>query len=263
MLAAPLAAFAGLLAAAVMLASAAGASDAVNPSLEVTFFVNGAISVALSDGTPVGSSSGTPTVIPAGYYTVLLTGPAGCVELPVFTLKGAGENIVSNLQDGEVTSTGFNAYFAPNSTYTWTNASTPATTYTFTTSVTVQGTPPVTTTVSSSVPSTTVSSEDVVGSAMTPIRGTLTGVVSAAGKLTVVDKGKAIRALTPGRYTITVTDRSAKSGFVLEKASGQTLVSVTGAAFEGKHSAVVELTSGRWLLSPRPAAKAAASILVS
>ncbi len=245
-----------------VLAPAAGARSAANPSLEVTFFVNGTISVTLPDGTPVGSPSGAPSVIPAGYYTVLLTGPAGCVELPVFGLKGAGENIVSNLQDGEVTSTGFNAYFAPNSTYTWTNGSTPGSTYTFTTSATVEGSPPPTTTVSSSVPSTTVSSQDIVGSAMSPIRGALTGVVSAAGKLTVAYKGKPITTLTPGRYTITVTDRSAKNGFVLEKAVGQGLVSVTGVSFVGKHSAVVDLTSGRWTLAPQRSAKTAASILV-
>ena len=74
--------------AALALAFAPGAG-AVSLSLDVSFSATGQISVTLPDGTPVGSTSGAPTVIPAGFYTVVLSAPGGCTELPYFDLEGA------------------------------------------------------------------------------------------------------------------------------------------------------------------------------
>ena len=47
----------------------------VELTMNVIFDYQGDITVALADGTPVGTTSGSPTVIPAGYYSVILTGP--------------------------------------------------------------------------------------------------------------------------------------------------------------------------------------------
>lgn len=78
---------ASLTALAGMLAFAPGAvgARAATPSLDVTFFPNGTITVTLPDGTPVGSTTGAPTVIPAGFYTVQMTGPGGCSSYPSST----------------------------------------------------------------------------------------------------------------------------------------------------------------------------------
>ena len=63
----------------------------------------------------------------------------------------------------------------------------------------------------------TTSSNDIVGSAISPFRGTLVGKASAAGNLTVAYRGKGITSLLPGGYRITVVDRSSTSGFNLQK----------------------------------------------
>jgi hypothetical protein len=57
-----------------------------------------------------------------------------------------------------------------------------------------------------------------------------------------------VKSLEAGRYRITVTDRSTKSGFTLERPKGAA-VSVTGTAFVGKHTKTVSLAAGRWLFS--------------
>ena len=92
---------------------------------------------------------------------------------------------------------------------------------------------------------------------MPPFRGTLTAGVTSGGKLTLVFKGKPVTALKAGRYTIAVTDKSPKSGFVLAKVT-QKPMTVTGAAFVGKHSASVRLTTGTWVVSPHAGASGAA-----
>src|SRR5262245_58747119 len=73
-----------------LLAPGARAARAANPILFVNFFPNGTISVTLADGTPVGTTSGSPTLIPAGYYTLVYSGPGGCTNMPNFKLSGPG-----------------------------------------------------------------------------------------------------------------------------------------------------------------------------
>src|SRR5262245_60155275 len=64
-----------LLAVGVLLAPGAGARKDANLSLNVNYTAAGLVTVTLPDGTPVGSTSGAPTVIPAGYYSLNLSGP--------------------------------------------------------------------------------------------------------------------------------------------------------------------------------------------
>src|SRR5262249_13815448 len=157
---------AAALATGLLVAPAQGAAP---PTLLVTFFVNGSITVTLPDGTPVGSTSGAPTVIPAGYYSVLMDGPGGCIQLPLFQLSGPGASIVSDMNGGEVDASTFNAFFLPNSTYTWhTDRGLSSAVHTFTTSGTVAATGSEKTTTTPAVSSGTPTSNDVVGSAIAP-----------------------------------------------------------------------------------------------
>jgi len=92
-------------------------------------------------------------------------------------------------------------------------------------------------------------SNNIVGSAIAPFRGTLAGSVAATGKLKLMIDGKAVTSLKTGRYTIAVTDRSPKSGFtVQESRAGAT--TVTGVAFVGKHSVTLTLRPGQWFFYP-------------
>jgi hypothetical protein len=89
---------------------------------------------------------------------------------------------------------------------------------------------------------------DLVGSAIVPFRGTLTAAVSAAGRLSLAYKGKSLKSLKAGKYTIAVTDRSANAGFVLEKLA-RAPHAITGNTFMGTRTVHVRLTAGRWLFA--------------
>ena len=232
---------------------------AAGPSLSVTFTPAGVITVTLPDGTPVGSTSGTPTLIPAGYYTLLFYGPGECINLPLFELKGPGVNINDDMLGGETDVHTLYANFAPNTTYTWHSDRNASVVYSFRTSSTVAASQSSTSTTSttSSSSSAKPTSEDITGSDIVPFRGTLTAGVTSGGKLTLVFKGKPVTALKAGRYTIAVTDKSPKSGFVLAKIAHKPMT-VTGAAFVGRHSASVRLTTGKWVISPHAGANGSA-----
>ena len=233
------------LASGLVVAPAQGAAPA--PTLLVTFFTNGQITVTLPDGTPVGSTSGAPTVIPAGYYSVLMDGPGGCIQLPLFQLSGPGASIVSDMNGGEVDASTFNAFFLPNSTYTWhTDRGVSSAVHTFTTSGTVAAATSTQTTTTTPVASSgTPTSNDIVGSAIAPVRGTLTAAVGPSGALSVQHYAPTMKA---GRYRLTVTDKSTTQGLQLRKATAKP-VSLTGAAFVGKRTATVTLTAGTWALT--------------
>jgi hypothetical protein len=256
---AAVAAAGGLLAAALP----SNGARAADLSLRISFTEAGAITVTLPNGSPVGTTAGSPTVIPAGFYTLLFYGPGECINLPLFQLRGPGVNINDDMLGGETDVHTLYATFVPNATYTWRSDRNTSLVYTFRASSDVVGTPSTgsgssgTSTGSNTKPT----SQDITGSAIAPFRGTLTGAVSAAGRLTIAFKGKSVASLKAGRYTVAVTDRSSTDGFLLQKPTRKT-VSVTGAMFVGKRSLSVTLTAGRWLVLPH-LGKATYSIAVS
>ncbi len=213
--------------------------------------------MSLPDGTPVGATSGAPTVIPAGFYTVQMLGPGGCTNLPYFNLKGPGNNIIDSMDQGEEAAKNVNANFLPNSTYTWWDSANPSAVYTFATDGEVVGTPPP---IPVSPKHGTASTSDLIGSARATIRGTVTGAVSAAGKLSFSFQGKSVSSLQSGKYNFVVTDNSSTSGFMLQKGS-HTPITVSGARFVGKHSTAVVLSAGRWSFAPQ-AGKTAYTVVV-
>jgi hypothetical protein len=241
------------LSAGLLLASLAGESSAANLSLYVSFFANGSISVTLPDGTPLGSTSEPPTVIPAGFYTLVFSGPGGCTALPYFHLTGPGTNIVSNMAEGAASRGTNTANLLPSSTYVWTDDAFPGVSHTFVTSAVVEGSPP-----SASSSGTAggsrgkgVTYPDLVGSEIGPFRGTLTAAVSASGRLSLAFKGKSVTSLKAGRYKISVHDESSSSAFVLQK-RGHSAASVGGSTFTGKRAASVRLTAGSWRFAAHP-----------
>jgi hypothetical protein len=77
-----------------------------------------------------------------------------------------------------------------------------------------------------------------------PLRGSLSGAVSAAGKLTLRLNGKPVTTLEFGRYHLTVADASKHAGFAV--ASHGSTVQVTAPSFVGKRTTTVDLSKGQW-----------------
>ncbi len=229
-----------LTALAVVLAAPGTAS--ADLSLNVTFNPGNppSITVTLPNRTPLGTTSGPPTVIAAGFYTLHMDDTAA-VGGPQFDLQGPSVSLVDNMFYGEVGSSTDTANFLPNSTYTWRDDSNPSVVYTFTTTAVVAGTPTgalssngSTTSGSSTGKTSTTGNALGTGSGTTAVayRGTLSGAVNAAGKLSLAFKGKGVTSLTAGRYTLTVVDASAKSGFTLQ-GTNHAAIAVSGVAFRG------------------------------
>ena len=229
------------------------ARTGANLSLIVNFSPTGLITVTLPDGTPVGTTSGAPTVIPAGFYTIVLNGPGECINLPLWELQGPGVNIADDMKGGETDTHALYATFLPNATYTWHSDRNQSVVYTFRASSDVVGTVPKNSGPSQTGSGSSLSDDDIVGSDLVPFRGTIVGAVSPSGRLTLAYKGRSVSHLKAGRYMLTVSDESSTSSFILEKGR-HPVVSVTGTSFVGKRSMTVRLTAGRWDVAPRPGA---------
>jgi hypothetical protein len=243
---------AGVLA-AMFLAFAPGAS-AANLSMVVTFSAAGNITLTLPDGTPVGVTSGSPTVVPAGFYTMNLVGPGGCTNLPYFDLRGPGTSILDSMDQGEESQKTINATFEPNSTYTWRDDQFPGVVYTFQTNSQVLGAAP---SAPVSADHGTASSSSIIASEQNavPSRGILAGAITAGGKLTVAYKGKSVGSLQHGKYTFKVTDQSSSHGFLIQKLNHKP-IAISGVAYVGKRTASVNLTTGTWIFTPKLGQKA-------
>jgi hypothetical protein len=190
------------------------------------------------------------TTIPPGTYQVSISTPdpfglvgnsgssdlSGCRGFVQFRLSGPGVNLFTTLDYGDATSELYSEMFRAGSTYTvQDDGKIAATRRSFT--VAASGTP---------APATSPS--DTTGTpaaAPVPLRGALEAVVSSSGKLALTRKGKAIRALKAGRYSVAVRDASTRAGLSIQGASGKAHA-VTSAAYLGVRVLTVTLTPGRW-----------------
>jgi hypothetical protein len=218
---------------------AGGSQAAVSQTLYAYFDVDGAIQLRYADSSNIGST------IPPGTYTVNLNNN-GADDLGVdhiYHLFGPGVDYKAANVDTQAT---FTATFQTGATYTAQDDLNPKIHLTFVaTTATVA---PAATTTTTSTPSTKApkpTSSDIVGSGIIAFRGTLDGIVGAAGRLTLTYQGKTVTTLKAGKYRVAVVDGTAKSGFEL-RSSHSVPVVVTSTTFVGKRSATVVLSAGRW-----------------
>ncbi len=223
----------------------AGAAAADPPPLYVTFRPDHSFFVYLPNGTQVGTTNGAASVIAAGSYTLLLDDTAA-VDMP-FDLSGPGVKLVTDMAHAEEVSDAVVVTFQPNSTYTYRDDNHPNVFWTFTTSSQVLPPSPTTTTTCSSctVPTKTTGTGDIVGSQTVIARGSLAGAVSAAGRLALTFKGKAVGTLKAGSYKLTVLDRSSSRGFTVQRAH-DAAQPVTGLKFVGARHRTITLSAGQW-----------------
>jgi hypothetical protein len=248
-----------LVALAVLAALGAGRAAATLPTLYVNYDATCHFTMSLDNGSTVGAG----TAIPYGTYNIAIATPfsfsaggASCDAIN-FSLTGPGVSVQTTLGDGDSQQSAATGAFQANGSYTASDTSvTPGTSVSFTASSTAAGAPASSGSSSSSTSGGSSSGSSALGTPIaTPAKkvsflGTLTGMVSTAGKLTLTFKGKPVATLTSGSYTVAVTDKSSKSGFVLG-GGGQKATTVTTASFKGKHSSTVNLTPGQWYYYPK------------
>lgn len=254
--------FAALAAAAALVSAGQGSSQAaVSPTLYVNYAMNCTFTITSDAGAPV-------TAIAPGAYQVEISTPTefagvdlagvndftACKGSVMFQLTGPGVSLQDTLDNGDDDYDLLSATFKPSSTYVAQDDNQPSVARVVFTTL-ASGTPalpPAT----SSAPSTTSSPGSTTGSGAAgatakadPLRGSLIATISTAGKLTLTNRGKQVSSLEFGRYTIAVTDRSIRDGFIIQQA-GKAGTIVTGTSFVGKQSFTIDLKPGRWFFYP-------------
>jgi hypothetical protein len=242
--------FALLIAAAAFALGALGAEAASPPPLYVTYDANGNLSVSVTGGAPLGSSS----AIPPGPYWVTFDNEYSSERIVhKWRLVGPGVNVSTVGSDLNCDSSieQYIGVLQPSSTYTVQDdfhpTIRPVVFHTSATGSSTSGEGAGASTTGKS--GATVKNGDIVGSKLSPYRGSLVAAVSAARKVSLTRGGRPVSAasLKAGRYTITVVDGSGKAGFMLKKVKGsKRLLTLTSAAFVGRKSVRVQLGAGRW-----------------
>jgi hypothetical protein len=238
-------------AALIVGAARGGAATAASPSLYVDYNTSCHFTMRLDSGAGVT----TGTAIPYGTYQLVVTTPiafsdgqGGC-DFINFSLTGPGVNYQTQLAQGDSTQEITNQTIASGGSYTASdNTVPPGSTITFSGSTTPN---------SSSSSSSSSSSGASPGASQSPIgseagsssskltfKGNLVGTVTAAGKLTLTFKGKAVATLAQGQYQLKVTDKSTKSGFIVD--GGGHKMTVTTPAYKGSKTITLNVTSGQW-----------------
>jgi hypothetical protein len=255
------------IAVAVVLAPAGGASSRDTgspalPTLYVNYTMNCTFSIVDDSGKPV-------TSIAPGNYQVEVTTPimfklavpggvgvdkiapsdfTGCKGWVQFQLTGPGVNVFTTLDSGCDAFLVLPAQsFKPSATYTAQDLNQPSVAHASFTTL-ASGTPPTPTSPYGPTSGKGTLQQDLVGSLQrTALKGTLTGALSPAGRLTLTNRGKPVSVLKAGRYKFAITDRDPKASFTLEAVNGGVVKDLTQAPFVGTHSVTLTLSSGRWM----------------
>ena len=231
-------------------------SQAAAPTINVVLGVANALQVTYN-GTPLGSSAAPGVSVPPGAYQVVVDNSIGDVGF-TFHLTGPGVNLQTDVAGGEQDTETWNETFQPSSTYQFEDDTNPAATLRFFSTAASGGVSSIGAAAGAGAAGSGTTSTGAVGPKsgttakqppVLPARGTLVGSVSKTGKLTLERAGKPVATLAAGRYTIRVTDRTKRNGFILQE-SGRASRSLTTAPFVGVKSVTVSMPAGQWFFYP-------------
>jgi len=225
-------------------------SDSVASITSGTSIDYGTYQIQVSTPNPYSGVATTCNGQSVPHINFQLTGPAGFATVTSTDNDGDGQSVtlpgVTLGANSQFTATDTTVSPAP-TTITFSTNNTPVSTV----AQTGGGTTTTSTTGGCSVLGATSGCSTGPATSTTPSRGSLAGSVSSAGKLKLSFKGKAVSTLQQGDYSVTVTDRSHKAGFIL-KGAGHAADTITTAAFEGKSKTVtVHLTTGQWYFASK------------
>ena len=239
----------------LVVGGAAMSRAAVLPTLYVNYVGTNCTFTLTND------SNTSVTTLEPGTYQLMLQADdfQSCASgLPDFRLTGPGVSVETPIDAGNGSAANFQINLQPSSTYVAQDSSQPLSRITFVTLA--SGAPAAPTIQGGGGGGSTVTTSSGGGSGKSaigtstgatgdPLRGALLGLVNATGKLSLTEKGKAVASLKSGRYTLTVTDESSRSGFTIQQ-STKSPSTVTGVAFVGKKTETLDFKPGQWLFYP-------------
>ena len=236
-------------------AVAAGQRAADYPSLYVTFNANDTVTVALANGSPVGTPSGAPTTISPGTYNVLIADPTFVSDIQ-WDLAGPGVSLVSTCSYGEEPSESWVETFAAERHLHLARRQ-PALDGVHVRDLGDAGRLGQQRAGAADLDDADrerVERQVVLDRhrrlADRAVRGApLVGTVSAAGTIRLTFGGKPVGTLKAGRYTFSITDESKKSGFTVQE-TGRPATTVTTSPFTGKKKQTIVLGAGQWFAYP-------------
>ncbi len=229
-------------AAAGLLAGGAGARVGGLPTLYANGSMNCTFTITNDAGAPVTAvaCSGTYQVAintPGDFGAVDLSGVydyTACKGFAQFQMTGPGVNVYTTPRTMATSDFAlFTVMLQANSSYVAQDNNQPTVARAVVTTL-ASGSPsqPATTTTNSPTSTSATPAKPATTTGTPAVLGSLSGAVSAAGKASLGYKGKPLRTLKSGRYTITVTDSSTKSGLSL-KHGNHTAQGLTGTRFVG------------------------------
>jgi hypothetical protein len=253
-----------MVAAAAVLVSAGSASSPSTTAARPTLYFNYAMNCTFT----INDDAGNPvSTIPPGNYQVevrtplafgtvsLSSFPAGdmtaCKGMPQFQLSGPGINLSTTMTAGCQSDLTFPETFQPSATYTAVDNNQPTVAHVTLTTL-ASGTPTNPNVALGSSTSHGESSSSLIGSGLTPFRGTLSATLAANGTPTLTIKGRTITTLKAGRYTFAVTDHDPNGSFAILGPRMKVKTTLTPVQFVGKRSATVTLQAGRWMYLDGP-----------
>jgi hypothetical protein len=237
----------GGLAAVLTLAPVQAAATHV---LTLEYTASGVLLASTDDGTTIRTSTAPGVVISPGPYQVIVNNdvPDQRDIQHAFRLQGPGVNLQTDMAAGDDKTELFDVVLAPSSTYTFADDRQPNVPHVvFSTAASASAAAGSQTTPAGGSSTGTTSNTPVVGSDLKPLlfRGNLAASVAGGGKVTLTAGGTHVLKLVAGRYRVTVTDRTAKAGFVV-KGAGKPAITLTGVPFVGKRTVTVLLRAGEW-----------------
>jgi hypothetical protein len=241
----------GLAAAAAL--SFGSASQAAEPTLYANYSTSCTF-VFVND------SGGAVTSVAPGTYQIAVVTPfafsaggAAC-DFVQFDMTGPGVSLQTTLGDGDAEYELHTVSLQAGSTYTvQDDARAAQTRRTFAVATTGVPSPvvavpstPTSSPTSTKTTSGASTSQDLVGSAILPFRGTLDALVSPTGALSLTKSKQSVDTLKSGRYTFRIVDDSHKAGFTVQllKHSAKAL---STKQFTGSRSETVSLPKGQWI----------------
>jgi hypothetical protein len=245
---------AALLALATIVASGVASGAGVLPTIYISYVGTNCTFTMVNDA---GSSF---TSIAPGTYQLILSAEdfVSCPNaLPNFQLSGPGVLVNTPIDNGTGAAADYTVTFQPSGTYIAQDLNQPASKLTFTTQASGSAgtvTAPTSTapaakpTVGTDTPTKTTTPSTPKTTAIAD-RGTLEGIVSATGRLSLTFDGKPVTELTAGRYKVAVDDKSRQDGFTIQQVS-KLPTTITGVSFIGKRSATLVLSAGQSLFYP-------------